>query len=265
MQDLKGKQFGRLKVIKFLFYGANRHDSVWLCLCRCGATAQVGGGNLNTGHTKSCGCLATEKATRRIQAVSGRCRTVNLKGKQYGRLTVVKSAGYTPIKPHRALWVCRCSCGIEITVLAQSLRSGHTKSCGCFHRDDRTHGINHKIKHGHRRVSATTREYRSWRCMIQRCTDLNHTSYPRYGAVGVRICDRWNTKAGGSFENFLADIGPRPKGATLGRTLDMGNYEPGNVFWMTKAEQTLAAMNKRHLLKWAAEREGEWKPETMAA
>jgi len=59
--------------------------------------------------------------------------------------------------------------------------------------------------------------------MIGRCYRPKSLAYPKYGAKGVRVCDRWNHNTGGSFENFLADMGPRPEGMTLGRILDMGN------------------------------------------
>lgn len=39
------------------------------------------------------------------------------------------------------------------------------------------------------------------------------------------------------FSNFLADMGERPEGKTLGRIGDIGDYEPGNCEWQTTAEQ----------------------------
>jgi len=46
-------------------------------------------------------------------------------------------------------------------------------------------------------------------------------------------------------------MGERPVGTSLGRVLDIGNYEPGNAFWQTREEQSLARMNKRYLMKFA--------------
>jgi len=34
----------------------------------------------------------------------------------------------------RTRWLCRCDCGVETEPLPKHLRSGHTKSCGCFTR-----------------------------------------------------------------------------------------------------------------------------------
>jgi hypothetical protein len=75
--------------------------------------------------------------------------------------------------------------------------------------------------------------------MCQRVLDPNQKQYLDYGGANppITICDRWNTAKGGSFENFLADVGERLPSTTLGRFGDVGNYEPGNVAWMTPAEQ----------------------------
>jgi hypothetical protein len=45
-----GKKYGKLAVIKYS--GNNR----WECLCDCGKTKFVMGGNLRSGHTHHCGC-----------------------------------------------------------------------------------------------------------------------------------------------------------------------------------------------------------------
>jgi len=67
-----------------------------------------------------------------------------------------------------------------------------------------------------------------------RCTNPNATGFNSYGGKGITVCDRWLN----SFENFLADMGPRPDGCTLDRyPNNHGNYEPGNCRWATHSEQ----------------------------
>lgn len=81
--------------------------------------------------------------------------------------------------------------------------------------------------------------------MLVRCENPNHKTYEHYGKRGIRVAERWHT-----FENFLADMGPRPsKGHSLDRTDPNGNYEPGvyedgtpRVRWATAKHQ---ARNKR--------------------
>lgn len=57
-------------------------------------------------------------------------------GKQYGYLTVIERAQND--KDGRAMWKCRCRCGNEVIVLGKHLRSGNTKSCGCYQRQRAT-------------------------------------------------------------------------------------------------------------------------------
>lgn len=129
---------------------------------------------------------------------------------------------------------CRCSCGSEHEVQLSSLLSGKSRRCrDCGNRTAKPRGV---VKHGALRNYETTPEYRSWKSMVERCERPEHTSYSRYGAVGVRVAERWRGEDG--FTNFLADLGPRPRGTTLDRFPDFkGNYEPGNVRWATIAEQ----------------------------
>jgi len=59
-EDLTNKIFGRLKVIKFLYSDKFQHR-VWECICSCGKIKNIDTGSLNSGHTKSCGCLNLSK------------------------------------------------------------------------------------------------------------------------------------------------------------------------------------------------------------
>lgn len=54
-------------------------------------------------------------------------------GKRYGYLTVIQRAENT--KDGRAVWLCKCDCGNEVKVLGKHLRSGNTKSCGCYKKE----------------------------------------------------------------------------------------------------------------------------------
>ena len=53
-------------------------------------------------------------------------------GKVFGRLTVVERIRpkRTLLMTHRAIWLCRCACGNEMTVSGNMLRRGTFRECG---------------------------------------------------------------------------------------------------------------------------------------
>lgn len=120
----------------------------------------------------------------------------------------------------------QCACGTERVLDACDVAKGRSKSCGCNRKTaTSTHG------------KSGTPTYRSWRAMLNRCTNPNFIGYAQYGGRGITVCDRWR-----EFAAFLADMGERPEGMTLDRIDVDGPYRPDNCRWATISQQNA---NKR--------------------
>jgi hypothetical protein len=152
-------------------------------------------------------------------------------GKRFGHWVVLaKLLNHRyPAGQTAALWLCRCDCGSERPVLANSLRRGASTNCGCVQREQL--GARCLI-HGHSKKGQYSRAYRSWAGMLQRCGNPRRKEFPHYGGRGITVCDRWLI-----FTNFLLDMSERPSGTSIDRVNPDGNYEPGNCRWAAPAQQ----------------------------
>jgi hypothetical protein len=122
--------------------------------------------------------------------------------------------------------LCACGCG-QPTKLATrtSRRLGHVQ--GQPLRFVKGHHAG-RVIHG----MSGTPEYKAWVNARNRCTNPKAKAYENYGGRGIRFLFT-------SVEQFFAELGPRPSPAhSVDRQNNDGNYEPGNVRWATRLEQT---------------------------
>lgn len=114
----------------------------------------------------------------------------DLAGRSFGRLTVEGYMG-------NGRWWCNCECGGTAIVRTDGLKSGHSKSCGCVHKERVTkHGfVNSEYSKG------TMKFYLMWLNIKARCNNPNHKSYKNYGGRGITYDPAWE-----DFEGFKEDM-----------------------------------------------------------
>ena len=231
-QDLTGMKFGRLTVLERAENKGGK--TYWRCRCECGEEVTVYSHSLKSGATKSCGCLGGGKLK-------------DLTGQKFGRLTVLERTGSDERK--NATWRCRCTCGNECIVTGHRLKSGETKSCGCWiYEFCKTHG------------KSKTKLYQTWADMKGRCLNKNNVQFPNYGGRGISVFSEWLN----DFNAFFDYVSNLPhfgeKGYTLDRINNNGNYEPGNLRWADVKTQNRNTRQNR-----IVEYEGKMMPLAEAA
>lgn len=145
-------------------------------------------------------------------------------GTVFGRLKVITedTPHVYPSGKSRRAFKCECDCGDVSTYLVNRLRSGHTRSCGCYVLEkNTTHGMH------------ATRQYKIWTGMKLRCTNPKDTAYYAYGAKGISYCTSWEV-----FENFWKDMEEGyAENLTLDRIDNSLGYCKDNCRWETNSVQ----------------------------
>lgn len=157
----------------------------------------------------------------------------NLVNKRFGRLLVIKRE--TSLNG-RTRWLCKCDCGKECVVRSSSLKSGNTKSCGCYRTENAK-----KLYSGVRQKDK--RLYAVWNGIKQRCFNKNNRSYHNYGGRGISMDSEWANNYE-SFYNWAIRSGYK-KGMEIDRIDNNGNYCESNCRFVDKETQ---ANNKRNVL-----------------
>lgn len=153
---------------------------------------------------------------------------INLSGRKYGKLNVIRYAGWKINKGHkRYYYYVMCDCGKKGFIDKRYF--DNVKSCGCL-----------KIKEN---SISKTKEYRAWSSMIHRCCNPKNPSYFRYGGRGITVCEEWK-----QYDNFLKDMGKSPtSNHSLDRIDNNKGYFKENCRWATVEEQNNNTRQTRYI------------------
>lgn len=129
----------------------------------------------------------------------------------------------------------RCSCGTEKQVTDKNVKSGASRSCGCFkHEID----LVRLRTHGH----SGTQIYGTWCEIIKRTENPKYKRYADWGGRGIKMCVRWRE----SFEAFYDDMGDIPEGMQIDRKDNDKGY------WCGKSEcPECGPLNREPNCKWS--------------
>ena len=158
-------------------------------------------------------------------------RKDDLFGQRFGRLTVTREGERT--SSGRVRWHCVCDCGNELDVYGPSLKSGNTKSCGCYHSEKARDRL---MTHGFGSRTNRPRIYSIWCAMKNRCYRPVHKEFSRYGGRGITVCEEWK-------EDFLsfkrwADASGYSDDLEIDRIDNDKGYSPQNCQWVTRKENS---------------------------
>lgn len=253
ISDYIGKKFGHLTVIG-QSAKTNKYSNRFDFQCDCGNIISEVPSRVLSGHKKSC-CKCHYKNSN--SALENKINSMI--GTKFGMLEII---GVSKIPNSNQTYVkCLCDCGNTINVLPNSLFNNGKTNCGCAKSNNPMLANNNCSSVGTYKDGRTKHPlYGTWFAMIKRCENPNAIHYDRYGGRGIKVCEEWHDFW--KFVEWSDSIGGRPKGYTIDRKDNDGDYCPKNCRWAdnntqsnNKSSNTIIEYNgvSKTVTEWAKE------------
>jgi hypothetical protein len=152
---------------------------------------------------------------------------LHLKGKKFGRLTVLRRVKNSITGLARWSCICGCSDKTRRIVFQGNLTARTTRSCGCLHREMTGKAA---FRHGFCKHPL----YRVWSGMLKRCGNPRCLSHKNYGGRGIKVGKYW--KDAGTFIRWALSHGWE-RGLQLERRNNDKGYNPNNCYFTTSKRQ----------------------------
>ena len=123
-------------------------------------------------------------------------------------------------------------CGKEWECAMQSVKTGHTKSCGCLRGGKPIHGM------------CSNKFYQTWSNMFNRCNNTKDKNYRHYGGRGITVCEEWLDVS--NFVAWCELTNPNIEGYSIDRIDNDKGYSPENCRWVDKSTQVINQRIKKN-------------------
>lgn len=219
-KNLIGQRFERLFVLSFA--GILKKRTYFNVKCDCGNCFKASASHLSNGHTRSCGCIQTEvnynhglsndKLYKTWEGIKARCfNPNNQRYPRYGGRGISMHQEWLNDPASFIDWIKK-NLGPKPTKnhsLDRVNNDGNYEPGNLRWASSITQTYNREVVHGYSR----TPTYKAWQQTRKNC------------------CSRWSISKGGSFNNFLVDMGVRPDNSRLVRLDKTKPYSPSNCEW----------------------------------
>ncbi len=221
--DLTGERFGRLLVISKSHYSEKGHTTYWLCRCDCGQEKTLGSSCIK--KQESCGCNTRAKYMETKRSITKQKHI----GEIFGSWEVISWASVNKNNSHNYLVKC-LDCDAQEVKAISKLKDRQARCNSCqvqFH-----FPFKQDLPKGY--IARNKKLYSRWHCMLDRCYRPGADNYYCYGAIGIKVDDRWTNPNGFvAFKEWIETNYPNwedlfAKGYQIDRKNGKEGYSPEN-------------------------------------